>query len=428
MRSAIWAVSGQVLSYGLRLGSSIVLARLLFPEAFGLMAVVGVFTYGLQMFSDLGIGPSIVQSERGDEPDFLNTAWTMQIIRGGVISAAALALCGPVASFYGEPSLRALLAFGALGPAIQGFDSIVLHTQQRKLALGPVVRLELLTQITQTTVTVGLAVVHPSVWALIWGGLIGVLTRMVLSHVYLPRFKHRLRWDPDAVRGVFRFGIWIFLSSALTFCAVQGDRLLLGHYLGLAMLGIYTVAIRFIEALEGVQMRLTYSVLFPLLSETARSERATLADRYYRVRRLMDMLFLPISALLMTFGSALVDLLYDERYAEAGWMLQVLAVHAAMSLVLSSQETLLFSIGRTYYGFARSLVKAIWIGVGIPISWTFFGVHGVVWCVALSEVPVLVVIWSGMIKNELLRPVYELRALVIWGCGVLLGLALRALL
>jgi O-antigen/teichoic acid export membrane protein len=106
----------------LRLGSNIVLAWLLFPEAFGLMLLVNVFMQGLQMFSDIGIGPSIIQNKRGNDPDFLNTAWTIQAIRGFVLWFIACVLAWPIAWIFAHNDplawklvLLIPVAMGALG-------------------------------------------------------------------------------------------------------------------------------------------------------------------------------------------------------------------------------------------------------------------------------------------------------------------------
>ncbi len=421
IRSASWTVGGQFLAQALRLLSNVILARLLFPEAFGLTAIVGVFIYGLGMFSDLGIGPSLVYSNRGQESEFLNTAWTIQIIRGAIITIGAVILAWPVAKIYGDPQLIGLLSAAGSQGLIRGFSSTAFHTQRRKLELGSVIQLELIAQIVTILVMVVWALLSPTVWALVGGNLVGITAKTALSYVYLPRFAHRLHWDSAAAREIYKFGSWIFLSSIFTFIGVQGDRLLLGYYLSLTMLGVYSIATRLAEALKTLQIRLTNSVLFPVFSETARSEPERLVERYYKIRLWTDLLFLTASGLLFTVGDVVIDLLYDERYQEAGWILEALAIQVAMSAVLTSEETLLFSRGKTYYGFARSLARAIWIVVGIPISWHLAGLPGVVWCVALSETPVLVVIWTGMSKQKMLRPIFELRSLAIWATSCALG-------
>src|SRR6056297_1388295 len=93
----------------LRLASNLVLTRLLFPEAFGIMAIVQVVLGGVAMFSDIGIRASIVQNPRGDEPDFLNTAWTVQIIRGIFLGLIVFFSAGSVATFYEEQILADIL-------------------------------------------------------------------------------------------------------------------------------------------------------------------------------------------------------------------------------------------------------------------------------------------------------------------------------
>ena len=98
-RGSAWALVNYAVGYSLRLGSNFILWRLLYPDAFGLMAIVNVFIQGLAMFSDIGIGQSVVQHERGEDPKFLNTIWTLQILRGLAICFLACIAAVPVARF-----------------------------------------------------------------------------------------------------------------------------------------------------------------------------------------------------------------------------------------------------------------------------------------------------------------------------------------
>lgn len=121
------SLSLTVASFGtsqlIRLASNLILTRLLFPEAFGLMALVMVVLIGLGQFSDMGISPAIMQSRRGDDPDFLNTAWTIQIIRGVCLWLMTAALAWPMAQLYGEPALVGLLPVAGLSLLIDGFKT-----------------------------------------------------------------------------------------------------------------------------------------------------------------------------------------------------------------------------------------------------------------------------------------------------------------
>src|SRR5690606_37933513 len=144
---SVWTIAGYGAGHMLRLGSNLILTRLLFPEAFALMALVQVFMQGLAMFSDIGIGPSIVQNSRGEDVTFLNTAWTIQIVRGIVLSICACVVAWPVSEVYGEPLLLPLLAVSGFSALIAGFNSTSVFTLNRKLAFGRLIAIQLLSHV-----------------------------------------------------------------------------------------------------------------------------------------------------------------------------------------------------------------------------------------------------------------------------------------
>ena len=130
-----WTAFGHAAGQGLRFAGNLVLTRLLFPEAFGLMAIVQSVLLGIGLLSDIGITPSIVQHRRGSESKFLHTAWTFQVIRGFAIALLVAVSAYPLGAFYGEPMLTPLLLAAAAVPAIAGFNSISLGLAERALAL-----------------------------------------------------------------------------------------------------------------------------------------------------------------------------------------------------------------------------------------------------------------------------------------------------
>ena len=129
LRGSAWTMSDYFVARGLALVSNVVLSYLLAAQAFGLMATVSVFLTGLQMFSDIGIGPNIIFSKRGDDPKFLNTAWTIQVIRGSALFLLSGLVAWPVAVWYAEPSLLSLLPICGFTSCIQGLTSTSLVTR-----------------------------------------------------------------------------------------------------------------------------------------------------------------------------------------------------------------------------------------------------------------------------------------------------------
>src|SRR5215207_7839275 len=121
MRAGLWSLTGYVISYTLRFGSNLFMTRQLVPEMFGVMSIAMMVLVGLALFSDVGLKPSVIRSERGHEPVFLNTAWVVQILRGVTLWCFALLICllillasrfelAPKSSVYDNPSLPYVLA------------------------------------------------------------------------------------------------------------------------------------------------------------------------------------------------------------------------------------------------------------------------------------------------------------------------------
>lgn len=342
LRGAAISIGGTAGQQALRLVSNLILTRLLFPEAFGLMTLVQTFMTGLAMFSDVGIHPAIVRSPRGDDPDFLNTAWTIQIGRGIMLWIAACAIAWPAAHFYQTPQLRWMLPVVGLNAVIQGFQSTKNATAGRHMLLGRQTLIALGTQLLCLMAMIGLAFAWPSVWALVIGGLLGALLGTIASHLFLTGHPNRLRWDRNAVHELTHFGRFIFVSTIAGFFVGQGDKLIMGRLISLADLGIYNIAF-FMAAFPGMFASvLANRILFPLYREIRPSESAENRRKIGRARLLLGGMMIVLLGLIAIIGIWLIGLLYDQRYHAAGPMLVVLAImQMPTGLVLGNSQLLL---------------------------------------------------------------------------------------
>ena len=214
-RSASWMIIGYGGSQALRLASNLILTRILFPEAFGMMTLVTVIITGLALFSDVGIGPAILQSKRGDDPTFLDTAWTIQVLRGGALWIFTFILAWPVATFYGVPELSYILPLAGLSLAIDGFRTTRIETAHRHLIVGRATMLELLSQVISLIAIIGLALATRSVLALAVGAVIQSAVYVAVTYVYLPGHHDRFRWDRSAAKELISFGEMDFLVDGL---------------------------------------------------------------------------------------------------------------------------------------------------------------------------------------------------------------------
>lgn len=325
LRGSVVTAGAYAVSQSLRLISNLVLTRLLFPEAFGLMALVSVFLVGLTMFSDVGIGPAIAQNRRGDEPDFLDTAWTLQVGRGFGLWLVTCFLAWPVAVFYEVPELIWLLPASGLTLLISGFNPTRIDTATRHLLLGQVTVLDLLAQLVGIVAMIALAYAMKSVWSLVIGAIIGAIAKMMLTHLLLPGKRNRFRWEAGAGQELIHFGKWIFLSSACGFLILQGDKAILGAYLPLDELGIYNIGYFLASFPVLLGQSVTGRIMIPLYRD---HPPAATTENFARLRRLRVTLTGGMLALLgvMAFvGPMIVHLLYDDRYLSAGAIVVLIA-------------------------------------------------------------------------------------------------------
>ena len=154
MHAGAWTLVGHSTSQALRLGSNLIMTRMLVPEMFGVMAIANILLFALTLFSDVGLGQSIIQSRRGEDPIFLNTAWTVQVLRGvllwviGSLISCGIYLAGtlhllPAGSAYANQMLPSVIAVLTLSALILGFESNKLALARRKMELARVTQIEL---------------------------------------------------------------------------------------------------------------------------------------------------------------------------------------------------------------------------------------------------------------------------------------------
>ncbi|WP_341211791.1 oligosaccharide flippase family protein [uncultured Limimaricola sp.] len=376
LRSAGIMIAGFGASQLLRLGSNLLLTRLLFPEAFGVMAIVMVVMMGLGMFSDVGITPAIMQSRRGDDPAFLDTAWTIQIGRGFGLWLVALALAGPAAVWYDEPMLAQYLSVAAFSLVLNGFNPTRLETAHRHLRAGRVTLIELGTQSTQLVFGLALAWAWGSIWALVVSGLLGALAQLVYLNLFLPGHRNRLRFEAEAARELVRFGKWIFLSTVAGFAAGQSDRLLIGGYLSLSDFGVYNIGLFLATFPVMLGQMVTRRMLIPVYRESPPSQSHANFTRLRRLRVLATSGLLAATALLGLLGNWFIDIMYDGRYAAAGSVVVLVSVLQIPVLIGVTYDQAVLASGRSRNFFALQATRAVLTVAGLALGLAWGGLPG----------------------------------------------------
>ena len=437
LRAGGWNTAGHGLSQAIRLGSNMVMTRLLVPEMFGVMAIATMMTVILSLLSDIGVNQNIVQSRRGDDPAFLDSAWVVQIIRGVVIWLVGLGLSialhlanlggiVPADSVYASPVLPLVIAVITFEAVISGFTSTKTATAGRNFDQKRLIQIRLISQVTALTVMIAIGVLSRSIWALVAGGLVAPLTTTVLSHTWMSGHPNRFRWERNARRELIGFGKWIFASSVVGVLAMNGDRLLLGGFVDAHVLGIYAIAILMVGAIEGGLVRLFANVWLPALSEIARNDPSRLREVYYKLRVPGDLLLLFLTGLLFSAGQLVIDLLYDPRYSAAGSMLQVLAL-SLFTVRYGVAHQVYLAVGIPRYLALINLVRFVSLYALVPFLYYVAGTQAAIWGIALhalATVPFVYRFNAQLGLNDFRR---ELMVLVALPVGILCGAALNLL-
>lgn len=437
-RAGFWSLLGFGSSMVIRFGSNLVMTRLLAPEMFGIMAISTTVMVGLAMFSDIGIRQTIIQTRRGHEALFLNTAWIVQILRGLLLWIAALlvslvmmfAQAGgimPKNSIYGNSMLPYVIAISAVTAMIAGFESTKLIEASRALDLRRVTLLELGSQLAGLCCMLIWALFDRSIWVLAAGGIAASVARVILSHYVLDGTPNRWQWDNTAFRELLRFGGWIFLASVLGFFISNADRLEIAALTTPTVFGVYVIAFLTFSTFEQLLIKITGDISFPALSEIARERRSELRARYYQFRQVLSIFANISGGVLFVSGSTLIKIIYDQRYADAGWMLEVLAVCLLFTpFQVSSQCFLALGLSSTLSTVA--LVRCTTLIVFIPLGFYLGGLQGALWGIVASRASVLPLTLYYKLEHNLLDMKLEAIFLSTSFIGLVIGEAINRLL
>lgn len=379
IEGSLWTFTGYGVIQLLRLISNICLARLLVPEAFGLMSLVMLVMQGLTMFSDIGIQPSIVQNRDGNSRAFLNTAWTIQVIRGLVLWLLASILSVPFSVLYEQPMLAQVIPVASLSAIISGLNSTNLATENRKLNFKNITTIEILSQILSITMMIMWALVSPTVWALVAGGILGALSKMLLSHIVLSGPINRLLWDKKSVSDLLNFGKWIFISTIFHFLASQSDKIIFGKLITLTELGVYSIAVIFASVPFSVISQLSSRVVFPLFSRCVNDSGHIPEKTYKKISRIYMLVGTLVTTVTFIAGPSIIMLLYDERYSAASHLVQLLVIGRWFEVALGNvRGAALLSHGMPHWNSIASGIKLILICVLIYPIFSIYGFYAAV--------------------------------------------------
>jgi O-antigen/teichoic acid export membrane protein len=401
LNSAIWMFLGFGSGQILRFGGNLALTAVLEPKYFGIMAVINTIMMGGNLLSDVGIAQSIVNHPKGETREFLDTAWSLQIVRSLGLWLLILLLTPTIAGFYNDDQLRLLLPVTAISALIDGLETPRRHVAQRRLDQRAYNLHELLSQAMHLTILVVWAYHAPSIWALVGGGLIGGILRTALGYWVFPGPLHRWRWDPSILQDFAQMGRWIFLASATMFAAEQSDRLILAKLVDWQTIGVYAIAYNLSNIPRELVKTFSYQVIYPAVVQAAGESRDILRTKILKQRRLLLWGSAIILATLVTSGDLVIDLLYNAKYAQATWMMPLLCGGIWFSVLFYTISQVLIAIDKPMYAAQCNVVRFLLIAIGIPVCFHFWQLPGAILAIAFSDMPLYLANLYGLKREQL---------------------------
>jgi O-antigen/teichoic acid export membrane protein len=383
VRSTLVSLGGQMAAQVLRLVSNIVLARFLPESAFGISGLVFALTTGLWLISDVGIGATVIRSQRTDDR-FLHTAWTLSVLRGAVLFAIGAA-AGPIAAwFYGEPVLLWMLPLCSVMVLLLGSESTQYWVQAREMAVTRTLGIDLAAQVVALAASVPVAIATGHVVALAIPAVVSAFMKFSLTHLVLPGVRMRFAWDKTALREIFSFGQWIFVSTLFSFLSGKWDTFTLSKLQGFSIMGVFGQAGQIASVPNQVSLQVVNNILTPVLSDAFRGSVEAMRARLTLARKA----YLPAGALLFlgaaTTAPAFFFLAYTQAFAGAGRMAQVLMLPAWLAFVQEASSRALLAAGDGRGLALTNVVKTIATVVATAIGFALYGFWGFLGGVAVG--------------------------------------------
>jgi O-antigen/teichoic acid export membrane protein len=368
----VWRTGQLAGVQGLSFLRTLILARLLLPDDFGLVAI-GVTAVGSVMVAtDLGVLPALVQRDRIDEEHY-DTAWTLGVLRGAIISLLLVPAAPLIADLFLEPRSAPIIRVLCLGPLIESLASMKVATLQRRLDFRALALLRVPPVVVDMTVAISLATTL-GVWALVAGSLASATARSLISYLVAP-YRPRLRVVRHAALSLIRFGRWVFARGILSVISGTLIQVAISRRLGADALGLYFLAGKLAYLPHEVASQVVGEVAFPLYARLQHQlDQVTRAFRSILIALFAGLA--PVYAVIFALAPSIVNDLLGPEWAGTEDVIRVLSLVGIVGILGDAAVPLFLGLGRPDIPLATGVLQTSVIAVFLWLLVGEFGVAG----------------------------------------------------
>jgi len=407
-RGAAWTVFTNWGDRLLGVVSLSVLARLLVPQDFGLVGMAFTAIAAVDALSAFGFDWALVRHPHM-RIAHLNTAWTLRLLTAIIVFAALLLISHPVALYFREPRLQVVLIVLAGGKLISGFENIGMVYFRRNFQFEKEFLLQFSTRLANLVVSIPLAFVLRSYWALVGGILATRITGVIVTyilHPYRPTFSLSERKD------LFGFSMWLQANSALQMLKDRSTDVILGRTAGANGIAIFAMAHEIANLATTELAAPINRAVFSGYSKFS-SNLANLRETYMSVAGIIWLIALPVAAGIACTAPQIVILFLGSKWTEAIPILQILAIGGLASVMTANTQFVFMTIGKPAINTLNSLVTALLLVPSAIILSMKMGVVGAAYAFTGTVCTVLPIIFFrmhqliGLRFRELLKRVWR---------------------
>ena len=344
IRSGGILASASVVENILRFIRNIILARLLAPDAFGLMATVMAGVAMLEAFSEVGLRQSIIQNKRGSEKEYLNIIWWLSTIRGLTIYCLAWLAAPLIGEFFNRPDSIMMLRVGFLVIPFNALVSPRITVLEKKMQFLKWVVLIQGSAVAGIIIAIGSALYFQNVWALIVGYVSESVFKCLLSYIYYPIIP-ALKCNTSCLKDILSFSRGMYGLPIMMLLFVQADIIVIGRVLSLELLGLYVLARSISDMPVNFFSKIAQPVLLPSYSKLQES-RDKLRKALLDTTNMMATLAIPLFAFFILFSDIILSLLYGTIYATAAIPFSILCIYSFVYICTAIIMSAFISIGR----------------------------------------------------------------------------------
>lgn len=374
LKGMSWLLAGRLTSNLLGLASTLIAARLLMPEDFGLMAIgMGVFVVAGAVV-DLPVGAALVQMKNASKADF-DTAWTINLVRGAIVSALMLLAAWPAAFLIGDMRVAGLVAALAAYPLLTGLRNAWFEQYIRDMDFRREALVDVLSKLASLIAMVWIAWATRSYWALPFGVVAGAFISTLMTYVLRPQLP---AFSLQSFSKFFNFSIWVGLGSVADSFRDATTTFFIGRLLGNAKLGFFAIGSQFGERLELVLYAPLERTLFAAFSSIQDDlERVRVA--YLRGIHAAAAIILPVCLGIGLIANELIALALGPNWSEAALVLAFIAPATALYLLAGLSNSLTNALGHPKALFRYKLLSALLNVPALALGISYMGLTGALW-------------------------------------------------